>query len=246
MFYIISNNKIRLYMFNIQISDQEMEENSTEWVDTKNKWVDFQSLSLIVNWQVDFFTWEIESLIQENKSNWEKKEWNWKIDNINWKEIWKWWELKIIELLNWFKQTQTNNLWDLQSKNAIIECKTCEIWNGIVLREKQLNKINELLLENKYYTLLFYKKNRNWKMEVKKIFIFPVNIMVFIYNTLDTKRIQSNTWVFKRLHLWNTNKKYNEDRDWYKRREFKMWWIDIKIIEPINHSLDISKKAKEI
>jgi hypothetical protein len=71
-------------------------------------------------------------------------------------------------------------------------------------------------------------------------------VMVFIYNTLDNKRIQSNAWIFRRLHLWNTNKEYEIERKWYKKREVKMWWINIKIIELDEYSFEISKKAIEI
>lgn len=232
-------------MLTLEISEQIIE-NTHEWIKSNHSWEDFWSLSLVVNWQVDFVTWEIESLISEQINNWQKKEWNWKINNANWKKIWDWWELKIKQLFNWYKHTSPNHLRDLESKDSLIECKACEKWNGIVIREKQLIRINDLEIKNKYYSLLFYKRNKNWKKIINQIFIFPVEIIVFIYNKLNNKRIQSNTWIFKRLHLWNTIKEYNKNIEWYKKREVKMWGITVKIIENEDHNLEISKKAVEL
>lgn len=206
----------------------------------------FLEFSQEVHSHVSVFSWEITKIIHK-ESTWKSiiSTWSTPISNNNWKENWKWWEKKSRQILNWFSQMPKNHLWDLESKNQIVECKCWKRNYWVVIRENQLINLSELEdFKNVCYSLIYYQIV-NWNKVVDKMFIFPIELIRFYYNTTRNTRIYSKTGFFKRLYHWRCDKFFERDL-WFRKRIFQMWWAQIKILEKPEDNIQISWIAKEI
>lgn len=241
-------NSLKLFYIKNQIILSSMDGHTEE----------FYAWSQILWARVDTNTWEILQQVRNDVESLVEVQTSGNILSVvgEVSKIGKWGEDKVDTLLNGLHKMQ-NAPFDFVGKGLCVEVKTSAVGNASIIKTNQLGTFARVLHSDRYYALVFYKTTDGKKvmlpntdvsqrLAVEDIFIFPIEYIIYYFNTSGRKKIQIRSWneddSFMKIHRTSARALFSLDTGTvFTKRELKAWGKKVCIVEYSQKPLPVNQ-----
>lgn len=219
---------------------------------------DFYAWSQVVWAKIDALTWEILQEVQHEVASLVEVQTSGNIQSVvgDVSKIGKWGERKVQTLLNGVRKVQ-DVPFDFAGQWVQVEVKTAAVGNASIIKTNQLQEFARLTQGDKYYALVFYKtrdgekvmhsrENLEERLIVEEIFVFPLEYIIYYFNTSGRKKIQIRSGnlndTFVKIHRTAARSLYALDTgNVFLKRDITAWGKQVHIVEYCPRPLAINK-----
>ena len=219
---------------------------------------EFYAWSQMLWARVDADTWEILQQVKWEVVSLVEVQTNWNIQSVvgEVSKIGKWGEDKIDIFLNGLHKVQSAPF-DFVGDEVCVEVKTSAVGNASIIKTNQLEAFTRVSHSDRYYALVFYKTTDGKKvmlpnidvsqrLAVEDIFIFPIEYIIYYFNTSGRKKIQIRSWSeddsFMKIHRTAARALYALDTGTvFAKKEMTAWGKRVCVIEYSQKPLSINQ-----